>query len=234
MSGDTMLGQLFRTPITLRILSKAKRSPSVAILVVLLISPAFAAPPAPSAGGTAPHPAQLRRRLETALDHWCRWLAKNVEPVPGTDLYTFHPTLGGYRAVAGNQFAAAAAAYWLGRNDPEEEVARPLRGLIKLALGSHIAVKTVDMPERILPWGATYSGSDNWHADLFSGTSGMLMLGELPPEQRRQLLRILEWEADWQIECGFEGKRFHVVPQLGGYSVGSRTRGRRRPCRQPG
>ena len=40
-----------------------------------------------------------------------------VQPVPGTDLYTFHPTLDGYRAVAGNQFAAAAAGYWLAASE---------------------------------------------------------------------------------------------------------------------
>jgi len=162
----------------------------------------------------------LRARLQRALDRWCRWLAGNLDPVPGTDLYTFHPTLKGYRAVAGNQFAAAAAGYWLARTKPDEKISRPLGGLIKLALGTHMAVKSVDRPDIILPWGATYSAADNWHADLFAGTSGMLMLGGLPPQQRRGLLAILAWEADQQIAYGFGGKNFHVTPRLGGSSVG--------------
>jgi len=162
----------------------------------------------------------LRARIERALDRWCRWLADNLDPVPGTDLYTFHPTLEGYRAVAGNQFAAAAAGYWLARTEPGDQITRRLRGLIKLALGTHVAVKSVDRPDIILPWGATYSPADNWHADLFAGTSGMLMLEGLPPEQHNALLAILAWEADQQIEFGFGRKNFHVTPQLGGRSVG--------------
>ena len=201
--------------------SAARTSLGIAISLILLAGVAFAgdaaAPPDASATCARPRPPRAAR---TALDRWCRWLSRNLEPIPGTDLYTFNPTLEGYRDVAGNQFAAAAAGYWLARTKPEEEIARPLRGLIKLALGTHVAVKTVDMPERILPWGATYSGSDDWHADLFAGTSGMLMPDGLPPEQQEQLLKILAWEADWQVECGFGGKRFHLVPQLGGNSVG--------------
>ncbi len=58
------------------------------------------------------------------LDRWCRWLSGYVRPVPGTDLYTISPKLKQaghpYRNVAGNQFAAAAAAYWLARAKPEE------------------------------------------------------------------------------------------------------------------
>jgi len=162
----------------------------------------------------------LRQRIEQALDRWCRWLARNLDPVPGTDLYTFHPTLHGYRAVAGNQFAAAAAGYWLARTKPDDEIAQPLHGLIKLALGSHVAVKTVDRPDIILPWGATYSAADNWHADLFAGTSGMLMLDGLSADRRKQLLTILAWEADQQIEYGFTKKNYHVTPRLGGRSVG--------------
>ena len=57
---------------------------------------------------------QLRIWLEEALGKWCRALAKDLYQIPGTDLYTLNPTLGTgrnpYRDVAGNQFAAAAAA----------------------------------------------------------------------------------------------------------------------------
>ena len=84
------------------------------LLLVLLALPTLSAAAPQSTGDTSPRATRLRHRLETALDHWCRWLAKNVEPIPGTDLYTFHPTLGGYRAVAGNQFAAAAGGVLVG------------------------------------------------------------------------------------------------------------------------
>jgi len=47
------------------------------------------------------------------------------------------------RDVAGNTFPAAAGQYWLGRTQPEEETARPLRGLIKLIRGTHVAVGTI-------------------------------------------------------------------------------------------
>ncbi|MBM3334326.1 hypothetical protein FJY63_06665, partial [Candidatus Sumerlaeota bacterium] len=159
---------------------------------------------------------QLQSRIEQVLDRWCRWLSGYVRPVPDTDLYTLSPKLktgAPYRDVAGNQFAAAAAAYWLARAKPDESVARPLRGLIKLSLVSHVAVPAVEHP--LAPkWGATFSASDNWHADLFAGTSGMLMLPGLPPTEREQLLKILAWEADWQIKVGI------TQPRLGGPSVG--------------
>ena len=198
-----------------------RASAGVAICLILSIGLAAAEAGASRPGGnTRPLDQVLRRRLERSLDRWCRWVARNLKPVPGTDLYTFHPTLHGYRAVAGNQFAAAAVAGWLARTKPNEEIALPLRGLIKLALGTHVAVKTVDRPDIIRPWGATYSGADNWHADLFAATSGMVMLGGLPPDQHKQLLAILAWEADQQIEYGFNKRRFHVIPRLGGGSVG--------------
>ena len=152
---------------------------------------------------------QWQPRLENALDQWCRWLATDLYQIPGTDLYTMNPTLGTgrnpYRDVAGNQFASAAAAYWLGRANPDEKTARPLRGLIKLALGTHIAVGTIDRPD-IQKWGATLSRADNWHADLFAAAQGMLMRDALPADQREQLLKILEWEADKQVEYGISPK----------------------------
>jgi hypothetical protein len=152
---------------------------------------------------------QLRHRLESALDQWCHWLAGYLYRIPGTDLYTLNPTLGTganpYRDVAGNQFAAAAAGYWLARHDPPEEIERPLRGLIKLALGTHIAVNTVDRPD-IQKWGATMSHADDWHADLFVVAQGMLMLDGLPPDQREQLRTMLGWEADKQTEYGISKK----------------------------
>jgi len=182
---------------------------------------AAAEPPKKRDQPAAPAPdREFAERLHRALDRWCRWLAHNVQRVPGTDLYTFHPTLGGYRSVAGNQFAAAAAGYWLARTKPGEQISRPLGGLIKLALGTHVAVKAIDRPDVIRPWGATYSPADNWHADLFAGTSGMLMLDGLEGDQRQQLLAILAWEADHQIEYGFDRQNYHVTPQLGGRSVG--------------
>ena len=153
--------------------------------------------------------AQLRERLDRALDQWCRWLAGYLYQVPGTDLYTMNPTLGTghnpYRDVAGNTFAAAAAGYWLKRANPDEEVARPLRGLIKLALGTHVAVKAVDRPD-IQKWGATLSFADDWHADLFAVAEGMLLIDALPPEQLEQLRAILAWEADKQVEYGISKK----------------------------
>ncbi len=65
-----------------------------------------------------------------------------------------------YRNVAGNQFAAAAAAYWLAR--------------------------------QVFEWGArgNFWGNDDWHADLFAGTLGLLMLpGLAPAEHERQANR---------------------------------------------
>ncbi len=152
-------------------------------------------------------PADLawRYRLERALDDWCRWLARDLHNIPGTDLYTMNPTLGTgtnpYRDVAGNTFAAAAAAYWLARANPEEEVARPLRGLITLALGTHVAVQAIDRPD-IQKWGATLSHADDWHADLFAVALGMLARDGLDDVQRGQLEAILAWEADKQVEYG--------------------------------
>lgn len=147
----------------------------------------------------------LRGRIEQALDRWCRWLAGYLRPVPGTDYYTMTPHAGSggnqYRDVAGNQFAAAAAGYWLSQADPPAEVAGPLRGLMELSLDSHIAIARLNRPEGPR-WGAGHSYADNWHADLFAGTSGMLMHGALPPEARGRLLAILAWEADKQVEYG--------------------------------
>lgn len=166
---------------------------------------------------------ELQQRIQRVLDRWCRWLSSYVRPVPGTDLYTISPNLKQtghpYRNVAGNQFAAAAAAYWLARAQPGESVARPLRGLVKLSLVSHMAVPPVEHP-MVLKWGAKGNvwGGDDWHADLFAGTSGMLMLPGLPPAEREPLLKILAWEADWQIEAGVGKGR--TLPRLGGSSVG--------------
>jgi hypothetical protein len=187
-------------------------------------------PPSSSRQPSAGVDAQLRSRLEAALERWCRWLSRYVQPVPGTDLYTLSPKLNtgpGYRDVAGNQFAAAAAGYWLARAAtvhgdcpdfrgrcrengtvplwPDPQVARPLQGLIELSLGSHITVRTIDRPE-IPKWGAGQSAADDWHADLFAATSGMLMLRGLASPERGQLLAILAWEADKQVEYGVSPK----------------------------
>lgn len=157
---------------------------------------------------------ELQPRLQRALDRWCQWLAGYVRQVPGTDLYTMTPTpntnRNRYRDVAGNQFAAAAAGYWLSRTKPEEEIARPLRGLIRLSLASHVAVDAIDRP-KAPKWGAGHSAADNWHADLFAATSGMLMLEGLPPRERQWLLAILAWEADKQVEYGIR-KESHSLP----------------------
>ncbi len=160
--------------------------------------------------------AGLQPRLERALDRWCHWLSGYLYQIPGTDLYTLNPTLGTgrgpYRDVAGNQFAAAAAGYWLARAKPEEAVAKPLQGLIKLALGTHVAVKAIDRPD-IQRWGASLSSADDWHADLFAGAQGMLLNGALPQNQQNQLLKILEWEADKQVEFGIS-KAHRTMPGL--------------------
>lgn len=166
---------------------------------------------------------QLQGRIERVLDRWCRWLSGYVRPVPGTDLYTISPKLKQaghpYRNVAGNQFAAAAAAYWLARAKPDEAVARPLRGLVKLSLVSHMAVPPVEHP-MVFKWGArgNFWGNDDWHADLFAGTSGMLMLPGLAADERDQLLKILAWEADFDLEVPVGTK--YTLPQLGGSSRG--------------
>jgi hypothetical protein len=181
-------------------------------------SPAVAvdakAPNAPVQEETVGTNEELPERLERALERWCRWLAGYLRQVPGTDLYTLVPKLNtnrnAYRDVAGNQFAAAAAGYWLRRAKPEEEIARPLRGLIKLSLASHVAVAAVDRPD-VPKWGAGYSSADNWHADLFAATSGMLMLDGLPPDQRDWLRVILAWEADKQVEYGIR-RESHSFP----------------------
>jgi hypothetical protein len=203
-----------------------KSSLTATALAVLLASTTavFAAgQPVPHRSPPSTVHQQLQKRLERVLDHWCRWLAGYVRPVLGTDLYTISPKMKQtghpYRNVAGNQFAAAAAAYWLARAKPDESVARPLRGLVKLSLVSHMAVPPIEHP-MVLKWGArgNFWGGDDWHADLFAGTSGMLMLPGLPPAEREQLLKILAWEADWQIEVGVGKGR--TLPRLGGSSVG--------------
>ena len=79
--------------------------------VVMGLSIFLPAAPAVAAGPTGQAPgSQLRGRLERALDRWSRWLSGYLYQVPGTELYTLNPTLGGganpYRAVAGNPFAA--------------------------------------------------------------------------------------------------------------------------------
>ncbi|NUQ64811.1 MAG: hypothetical protein HUU20_20300 [Pirellulales bacterium] len=148
---------------------------------------------------------QLRQRIERSLDRWCRWLAGYLQPVADTEYYTMTPRANTgrnkYRDVAGNQFAAAAAGYWLAHASPAEDLAKPLRGLIRLSLDSHIAIGKLDRPEGPR-WGASHSYADNWHADLFAGTSGMLMLDALAPPDREKLLTILAWEADKQVEYG--------------------------------
>ncbi len=157
----------------------------------------------------ASDPIDLQPRLDRALDAWCTWLAGYLYNIPGTDLYTMNPTLGTganpYRDVAGNTFAAAAAQYWLGRHNPPESVARPLRGLVKLTLGTHVAVKAVNRPD-IQMWGASLSHADDWHADLFTVAMGMLMDKGLPPDQREQIAKIIKWEADKQVEYGIDKK----------------------------
>ncbi|NLX21788.1 MAG: hypothetical protein GXY55_08980 [Phycisphaerae bacterium] len=181
---------------------------AVALVGLAAGSPALAAKRAAGAevpSNTVPEFPSLRPRLEKALDRWCRWLSGYLYQIPGTDLYTLNPTLGTganpYRDVAGNQFAAAAAGYWLHRSKPDEATAEPLRGLIRLALGTHIANNTIDRPD-IQKWGATLTHADDWHADLFAVAQGMLLLDALPPERREQMRRILEWEADKQVEYG--------------------------------
>lgn len=159
---------------------------------------------APARRESSTQAALLRARLELALDRWCHWLAAYVQPVPGTELYTLTPKLKtgpAYRDVAGNQFAAAAAGYWLAHTKSSPQVARPLRGLIRLALGSHVAVHTIARPE-VPRWGASFSPADNWHADLFAATSGMLMPGGVAGPDRDALQTILAWEADKQVEYG--------------------------------
>jgi hypothetical protein len=166
---------------------------------------------------------ELHARLEQALEKWCLWLSEYLEPLPDSDLYSLTPVPksgpNAYRDVAGNQFAAAAAAWWLARSDPDPQTARPLRGLIQLALGSHVAVGTIDRPD-VPKWGATYSAADNWHADLFAASAGMLMPGGLPADQEKQLLAILAWEADKQVEYGISAESRSLPGRWPAHSVG--------------
>ncbi len=166
---------------------------------------------------------EIRARLERALKKWCLWLAEYVQPLPGTDLYSLTPVPktgpNAYRDVAGNQFAAAAAGYWLAHNDPDPQIARPLRGLIQFALGSHVAIGAIDRPD-VPKWGATYSVADNWHADLFAASAGMLMPGGLTPDQEKQLLAILAWEADKQVEYGVSAESRSLPGHWPASSVG--------------
>ena len=164
----------------------------------------------PSLAAAEPRPlppanAAMKARLDKALDSWCRWLSGYLYQVPGTDYYTMNPTLGTgpnpYRDVAGNTFAAAAVGYWLKDAKADESVKRPLLGLVRLMLDTHIAVKGVDRPD-IQMWGATLSHSDNWHADLFAVAMAMLMWDRLPAEDQAKLQAILTWEADKQVEYG--------------------------------
>ncbi len=165
----------------------------------------------------------LRQRIERSLDRWCHWLAAYLAPVAGTDYYTMTPRANSgrnrYRDVAGNQFAAAAAGYWLARANPPEEIARPLRGLIRLSLDSHIAIGKLDCPEGPR-WGAGHSVADNWHADLFAGTSGMLLPDALEPPDREKLLTILAWEADKQAEYGVSRESRSMPGHWPEHSVG--------------
>lgn len=166
---------------------------------------------------------QLRQRIERSLDRWCRWLAGYLAPVPGTEYYTMTPRANSgrnkYRDVAGNQFAAAAAGYWLARTNPPDDLAKPLLGLIRLSLDSHIAIGKLDRPEGPR-WGAGHSAADNWHADLFAGTSGMLLIDALAPPDREKLLTILAWEADKQVEYGVSQESRSMPGHWPQHSVG--------------
>ncbi|MHB8903185.1 MAG: hypothetical protein ACYC6Y_30860 [Thermoguttaceae bacterium] len=166
---------------------------------------------------------QLRTRLERALEKWCTWLSGHLVRLPESQLYSMTPAAGtgpnSYRDVAGNQFAAAAAGYWLAHASPDPQTAAPLRGLIDLALGSHVAVKAFDRPD-VPRWGATISVADNWHADLFAASAGMLMPGGLTPSQDKQLLAILAWEADKQVEYGVSAESRSLPGRWPAGSVG--------------
>ncbi|HSW47426.1 MAG TPA: hypothetical protein VLM89_17820 [Phycisphaerae bacterium] len=177
----------------------------------LLIAAAIATTCGAAGPAQAADSPAFRPRIEKALDQWCRWLSGNLYKIPGTDLYTLNPTRGTgnnpYRDVAGNQFAAAAAGYWLARHEVDEKTAEPLRGLIRLCLGTHVAVGTIDRPD-VSRWGASLTFSDDWHADLFACAQAMLLLPDaLPPEQRKQMEMILQWEADKQVEYGISKDR---------------------------
>lgn len=208
-----------------RLEARAGVIPGVVFTCLLLVPASAAAAEQVASPGrreSNSHAALLRARLELALDRWCRWLAEYVQPVPGTELYTLTPKLKtgpAYRDVAGNQFAAAAAGYWLAHTQPSPQVARPLRGLIRLALGSHVAVHTIDRPE-VPRWGASFSPADNWHADLFAATSGMLMAGGVAGPDRDALQTILAWEADKQVEYGISAKSRSLPGRWPAGSVG--------------
>lgn len=165
---------------------------------------------------TASPAGDLRPRLEKGLDQWCRWLSGYLYQIPGTDLYSLNPTFGTgnnpYRDIAGNCFAAAAGYYWIEHAKPSEDLARPIRGLMKLVLGSHMAIRTIDRPD-VVPWGATYTMSDDWHACLHVVVMTMLTLDGLPDVEKEQLRKILKWEADKRTEYGIS-KRGNSMPAV--------------------
>lgn len=193
------------------------RTRSAVVLAILPVATSLGADAsAAGADDGAAREAALRARLETALDKWCRWLSGYLYNVPGTDLYTLNPTLGTgnnpYRDVAGNDFAAAAGAWWLAHARPDESLARPIRGLIKLALGTHVANKTIDRPD-IQKWGSTFSFSDDWHACLQVAAIAMLSQGALPPDMTEQVRRMVAWEADHRTKLGIS-KEGNSIPGL--------------------
>lgn len=156
----------------------------------------------------------LKYRLERCLYDWCHWLADYLWHVPGTDsLCTMNPTLGTgnnpYRDVAGNQFAAATAAYWLSMNDVSDDVRYSLEGLIRLALGTHLAVKQIDRPD-IQKWGAGYSAADDWHACLFAATHAILQ-PQTEDDFSRERDSIFRWEADRISQYGIS-KQYRSRP----------------------
>jgi len=179
---------------------------ALCVLSLAPISTAIAASPADA----------WQARIDKALDRWCRWLSGYLYNIPGTDLYTLNPTAGTganpYRDCAGNDFAAGAAAYWMKRANPDDDIARPLRGLIKLALGSHVAVKAINRPDVRL-WGSECSYSDNWHACLHVAVLSMLAMDALPADQREQLRVMLAWEAEHRAKLGIS-KEGGSVPGL--------------------
>jgi hypothetical protein len=153
---------------------------------------------------TKPFGSGLHDRLWKALDAWCRGLSGALFPMGGG----FHsltpvPETGevAYDAVAADQFAAAAAGYWLARAEGvPEEMAAPLRGLIRFALASHVSVQEGRLPDGTV-WGATAKHrSNNWHAPLFPAATGLLLQGALEEEQQNHLRRIIEWEADYHTQ----------------------------------
>ncbi len=140
-------------------------------------------------------------RLDEALTRWVIGLEQILYPVGFGDYYTLTPIRTDrdvpFDAVAGDQFAATAVAYWMHRKNKTLQHGCKLSGLVRYSLVTHVCNSPgTEFPAGSI-WGATMSDGNDWHANLFPSISGALMWDGLDPNHRAMLERILIWEADF-------------------------------------